>query len=489
MTLAEQLRALADAHGVRPVAATLARTAPPLARAVLALDTGLLSTAETRTALADVNGVALEHIPALPDVPASHREVWLRTLAAHVALGTPWTGHSPHGTLTTALIRNASDRLAAAAALVQERGQPVTYAAANWAASVAAQEWVDSEGLAHAMHVITLEEAVLTLGAASRTRLRQLADLRGRVLVLDGLHRLDPRGLRPVQALIDEHVALGLDVHLTGGQPWPLSPQPESVPDDAQRVTFVNATWLTTVEDLVQLVHQELDAHTLVLLPSRKAVLDVQARLPAGQVQARVKTSAHLKADQDSSAALHISTWSPSALTFRPYDRVITTPLPLSVLVDACDAAPQVTLLHALEFAVSTSTRTGTHLTMDLLHEGSHPQDPMVMTAYWEALLPHVQQDSLDIMGRRAELDYPRVASALSSLFQSGVQVLVDRPEATQDVARARRTGRIPVASPHTVRMTHSSLTIARERGWIEEAGEALIWTGPYANDRGVGVP
>lgn len=488
MTLALDLRQLAETHGPRPTAAALARTAPPLARAALALDTGLLGQVATRDALEGVTAAALTTRPVTPSVPASHREVWLRTLAAHVLLGTPWAGHGAPGTVTTSLIRSPDDRLAHATDLGAAFNLPVTYAAPSWAAAQAAQDWVDDENLGRHMEVITLEEAVLTLGAASRPRLRHLAQLRGRLLVLDGLHRLDPRGLRPVQALIDEHAALGLHVHLTGAQPWPVTPEPSEVPGTGPRVTFTNATWATSSDDLVRLVEDTPEQHTLIMLPSRAAALALHARLPWGQLQARAKTAAHLRDEQDSGATLHISTWSPSALTFRPYDRVIVTPMPLPVLADACLAAPDVTLVHTPEYPVPASTHTATFLTTDLLSTGAHPQDPAVMRAYWDALLPHVQQDSLNIQRLRAQLEYPQVAAALTSLFRSGVPVLVDRPDAAADVQRARHTGRMPGASPHTVRVSPTSLSAARNRGWIEDAGDAIIWTGPYTSDRGVGV-
>lgn len=487
MTLPEQLWTLAEAHGARPVAAALAGSAPPLARAVLALETGLLGTVATRDALRGVRGATLGEGPALPEVPASHREVWLRTLAAHVVAGTPWRGTS--GSLTSSLIRNPDERLAEAARLGRERGKPVTYAAPSWAGLQAAQDWVEDERLSRVMQVITLEEAVLTLGAASRTRLRHLAELHGRVLVLDGLHRLDPRGLRPVQSLIDEHAALGMEIHLAGGPPHPLVLEGTRLPETGPQAAFTLEGEAATAEDLVRLVEETPEASTLVMLPSRKAALQVHALLPWGRLEARVKTAAHLREEQDDPGTLHISTWSPSAMTFRPYERVIVTPLPLPILADACLAARQVTLVRTPVFPVVSSAVTGTSLTLDLLGEGGHPQDPAVMTAYWEALLPHVQQDSLGIMASRAGLEYPQVASALASLFQSGVLVLVDRPGAERDVAVARRTGRLPVVSAHTVRMTHTSVATAREQAWVEEAGDALIWTGPYSAERGVGVP
>lgn len=487
MTLAEQLRALADTHGPHPVAAALARTAPPLARAVLALDRGLLSPLGTRDALHSVPEAALAHVPTLPDVPPTHRETWLRHLAAHVLLNTPWTGQTSARPITTSLIPDPQGRLTHAVTLAHTHRRPVTYAAANWAAAQAAQDWVTRHASAP-LTVITLEEAILTLGGASRTRLHRLAELTGQILILDGLHRLDPRGLRPIQALIDEHAALGLRVHLTGAHPWPLQPPAPTAQHTPPPITFENATWLTSLDDLEQHAQANADRHTLIHLPSRRAALDVQARLPGAHLQARTKTSAHLRDEQHTTAALHVSTWSPAALTFRPYDHVITTPAPLPILADACLAAPRMTLLHA-PYPVSSAATTGTHLTMDLLRGGAHPQDPTLMRTYWDTLLPHVQQDSLGIMTLRAQQQYPQVAAALASLFQSGVQVLVNHPTAAPDVERARRTGRLPIASPHTVRMTHASVTAAREQGWIEDAGDTLIWNGPYATDRGVGVP
>lgn len=485
MTLAEQLRAQADTHGTLPVAAALARIAPPLARAVLALDRGLISYPATRDALAGVTPAPLTDLPDLPDIPATHREAWLRLLAGHILLGTPWTGRPGRGRVSAALIRDAHQRLADAAATA--RTHPVTYAAANWAAAQAAQDWMNTHA-AGPVTVITLEEAVLTLGAASRSRLRRLAELSGQRLILDGLHRLDPRGLRPIQALIDEHVTLGLHIHLTGPHPWPLTPHADPDPDGPHRTDFRNATWLTSTDDLEHHAQLTPDQHTLLLLPSRRAALDVHARLPGSHLQARTKTAAHLQEEQRHTAALHVSTWSPAALTFRPYDHIIATPAPLPVLADACLNAPRVTLLHA-PYPVGSTSSAGTQLTMDLLRSGGHPQDPAVMTAYWDALLPHVQTDSLNITDLRTRMEYPQVAAALASLFRSGVHVLVNQPDAAPDVARTRRTGRLPLSSPHTVRMTHASVHDAREQGWIEEAGDALIWTGPYTTDRGVGVP
>lgn len=471
-----------------PLAASLVQQALPLARAVLALRSGLLDTAATREILAGVPAVSgLTGGLGVPQVPVTHREVWLRKLAAHVVAGTPWSGGS--GVLTSSLIADAHDRLGEAAEYGRSRGRPVTYAAPSWAGVQAAQDWVHKQKLTGVMEVITLEEAVLTLGAASRTRLRRLAELEGRLLVLDGLHRLDPRGLRPVQTLIEQHAAFGLEIHLTGGQRHPLVREGTPGPGPVRRAAFSGEGEDATVEDLVRLIERAPEASTLVLLPSRKAALQVQALLPWGRLEARVKTSAHLREEQDGPGTLHISSWSPSALTFRPYERLIVTPLPLPILADACLAAETVTLLRTPVFPVASGARTGTSLTLDQLAGGAHPQDPEVMSAYWEALLPHVQQDSLSIMKSGARLEYQQIASALASLFQSGVRVLVNQPEAEQEVGVARRTGRLPIVSAHTVRMTPTSVAAGRAQGWLEEVGDALIWTGPYSADRGVGVP
>lgn len=480
--LREELRS----SGPRPLAAALARTAPPLARAALATERGLMDTTATRTALQDVQAPPLPDVPALPEVPATHREAWLRLLAAHLLAGTPWP--AAPGEVSSSLLHDPAERLAHALTWSRARGKHAVYAAPSWAAAQTAQDWVEDEGVTQDMTVITLEEAVRTLGAAGRTRLRALGELLGQALILDGLHRLDVRGLAPVTALLEETSTFGLDVHVTGTWPHPLRPDHVPVPAGGRRVPFTFEAHRHALSDLLTLATAHPQEDTLVMLPSRHAALAVHAHLPHGRLTSRTKTQAHLREEQDAPGTLTLSTWSPSALTFRPYAHLITAPLPLPLLADACLIAGRVTLLPLLDFPTPSSAVTTTRLTLELLAHGAHPQDPRLHSQYWDQLLPHVQQDSLNIARSRQELNYTQTALALGALFRSGVPVLVDRPEAAEDVARARRTGRMPLASLHTARITPGSVQAARERGWLEEAGDALIWTGPYSPAAGVGV-
>lgn len=480
------LRAQVKTHGVRPVAAALVGVAPPLARAVLALEQGLLDPMATRQVLQDEPTVPLPGVPPLPPVPRAQQEMWLRVLSACLVGGHAWPLQA--GLWTEAPHLALPDRLEAALHWGQEQGRQVVYAAAHWAAAAQAQQWVNEQGAQDGMEVVTLEAALFTVAAASRQGLTQLSGWLGQALVLDGLHRLDVRGLQPVRYLLEDAASVGgLAICLTGAYPhalseikWPERTRPRARctlhPEQHEVEAFVAAA-------------QVAERPTLVLVPSRRAALEMLTALPGARLVSRSKTGHHLQDEATIASEILIGTWGAGVMNAQAYAQVISARAPLPLLAEVGELAPQVDIYPVTAFHSPNALQTGMSLTDEFLLSGAHPQDVATQEQFWLRLLPHVQQDAFEIQRRREQTEYRTVLGRLAQLFESGVRVLVDSPEAREDVTKARHAGRIPWHSPYTIRINQTTRQQAEEQGWLELVGQALIWVGPYTASHGVGLP
>ena len=478
--MATWLREAVSIHGALPVAAALTST-PPLARAALAAERGLLDTGETRSALQGVPPASFEPVPALPVVPEAFRAMWLRKLSALVLL--PEGGGNQVGIWSETLAPSIEERLTDAQRCAAELGLPLTYAV--WGSASVQQlapQYPDVE-------FITVQEAVLTFAARSTARLRQWGQWLSRLVVLDELHRLDPRGVWPLQQLFESAVACGHHVRLTGAFPSALH-EPMGERDlTGGRLRF-EAERLT-LADIVHEVQRYPEQRTLALMPSRKAALALLAELPAATLLSRSKTSQHLTAEAE---RLPLETGpvigTPgSALDLTGLERVVTGRLTWPLLGEACLKAREVVVLPLLAFPEPNALKTAVNLSLERLGAGEYPLSAGSQARYWAELGEYQAADPLEIGAAGQQLNYRLVVQRWQQLFDSGQRVLVDVPAAQRDVERARQTGRIPLHSPFTVRLTAQSLAQAREAGELEEIGDAIIWKGKYRKDAGVGLP
>jgi len=484
-----------DTFGALASAAALQRTHAPYARALLANEHGLLDPLAGADLLRDVPPAPLPGVPpALPELKPGQHEMWLRLLTAHHVANRPWppatvggaewvSGFDPDPNARLRLALNWSRRL----------GRPLTYAAANWSARSVVQKvhgWGD-EGAQ--VQFITTEELIITLAGRSLWALRRLAELHSRAVAVDGLHRLNPQGLAPVRSLLEDANAWGMALFLTASMPHPLlsgdAPGGAGV-EPAERAAFTFHPELNTARDLTAAVRAEPEATTLLMMPSRSAALKMLTEFPEGKLLTRSKTVQHLQAESGDAARLTISTWSPSAVNFASYERILAPRLPLPILADACLSAERVSVYAVSEFEVTGSLRACTGVTSNLLAEGNHPQDPQTMWAYWDAVSED-QTDSRNIQQSRLALRYQETASSVAGLFRGGVTVIVQSAEAEAVIEQARGgdSGQAQRFSQMSVKMTQTSVGRAIESGLIEQIGDLYLWKGPYSSAWGVGLP
>ncbi|WP_353541095.1 hypothetical protein [Deinococcus xinjiangensis] len=455
---------------------------PPLARAALAAERGLLDSGETRSALQGQSPASLGKIPALPDVPPRLREMWLRQLSALVLLSEG--GADPSGAWSEALAPTLEGRIADAQRYARKVQRPLTYAVGS---SVLAQQLAQRYP---AVEFVTVQEAALTFAARSPSRLRQWGRWRARVVVLDDLHRLDPRGVQPLKHLLEDAVTFGQTLRLTGAFPSALHEAVGELDLAGGKLQFKREG--TSLADVVAEVQRFPEKRTLALMPTRRAALALLAELPAATLLSRSKTAHHLAVEAEKLPALGAGTviGTPgSAPYLAGIERVVTGRLTWPLLGEVCLKAGEVVVVPVLDFPEPNAQKTAVSLSLERLAAGEYPLTAGSQSRYWAELGPLHAPDPLGIGAARQQLNYRLTGQLFRQLFEAGQRVLVDVPEARRDVERARRTGFIPTYSPFTVRMTPDSLTRAREAGELEEVGEALIWKGEYSQARGVGRP
>ena len=466
------LRNLVLDHDPLPLARALLHQ-PVYARAVLALELGLTDTLEASAVLRSVQSFPV--VSPLPPPPAlSHdgRAMWLRLLTASLLsrLDAP-----TQGSLSLLDGGSLDPRLAQAHQWASSLGRPLVYAVRDW--SVVQETQLRQ----NAAEVVTLEEAVLTLTARSKSRLNQLAQWTQGALVLDDLHTFDPRGFPALERLLGAAAEQGMHLAITGSFPHPLH---EHLPGEPAQTGFEFHAAHQETADIIAALDETTP--TLLLMPSRRAALELHSHLPTALLTTRTKTVHHLSEEAAVPAHRQIATWGSVPLNRNQYPRIITTRMPWPVLADAALATTRLDLFPITTWKVPAALTTPQSLTDDLLQSGDHPLDPASHHTYWTNLEPFIQ-DTLDIQRSTAELNFAEINHKFRQLFQGGVTVLVQQPGAEQDIARARRNGRLPI-SRYTAIISHSSLKKATEAGWIEEAGQALIWTGPYTQDLGVNM-
>lgn len=492
------LRTLLQQHDPRPLAAAFAAAGhAPGARILLALEEGLLSTPQTAEALHGITPVPTVQIPPVPEVPGPLREMWLRLQAGRLLAG---VDTEPAPATQTALIHpDLQTRLQVTQDWSRSLNRPLTVCMPDYGGVLQVQ------AMGQDVEVITSEELWSLLAASRPGRLRALARLAAGCVMVDGTHRLDPRGLDPFTALLGSLSALGTPVLFSGpykvprvlyGKAQTLQPA-AALPEASPLIHHGTLNKATLTELLAQ-----GSESTLVILPSRFAALDLLGQLPAGaRLLSRTLTAEHLwqetaGATQPSpfiptdqrlpGAHLTLSTWGSANPSL--YRRVIHLQAPLPILADHAWTAGRLEFAHVPEYRLPAASVTAAGLTLDLL-EHAEPFCARTMQAYWETLLPHTQRDSLGIEKLREQLDYPAVSAAARALFGGAVTVLVDQPGAEQEVARARRTGRMLPFGPFTAKLSPASLKLALEDGRAEQVGDAVIWTGPYSDVQGVGLP
>ncbi len=468
----------------------------PLIRAALASTLGLMDTDDARARL--VQGPAAQSgrltLPALPEMHADQRDMWLRVLAARLTAAAPWPTWTAPGTWTSSVNPDPVQRAPAAVAAVRgNRAGRVVYAAANWAE----RETVSAAALDEQVHVTTLELAVGMLGASRPGNLDRLsALLDGAGLVLDGLHRFDPRALSPLSSLLHDLRAYGVNVHVTGSVPSPLMDPAVSAPAGRVPGAFWFHPHVNAGHELAAEARAARDraGRVTVLVPSRRAALGLLAHFEAheARLSTRTKTAAHLRREaRDSDAPITISTWG----AYREAkDAIVSTRAPLPVLADAALSTADLTVCGVTEWRPPNSAVTQVDVTVGLLAQGLHPADPVAMQTYWSELLAVTNTDALDIGGERRKGNYATVSARLAALFGSGQVVVVqDGSDGAEQLIVALRDGTVAAPPPHhpsTARITAQSAAHAEAQGWVERtAGDALIWTGPYAEREGVGLP
>lgn len=411
--------------------------------------------------------------------------MWLRLMCAHHIDRSRWPDSHEPGWLSSCH-PNPDERARLAVDWADAQGRPLLYAAANWSARAVTQQWLNEELPETQVRLSTTETLILTLAASSVRMLKSLARIHRSAVSVDGLHRLDPQGLRPVLSLLEDLHAWGTPVFLTASVPHPYMTGPVKHTQSGPKWADVRYhPDRNDVQDLVDAVRAESDRTTLLMLPSRKAALVMQQAFPEGRLLTRSKTLGHLGAESGNPQRLTISTWSPTATNFEQYQRVLTARLPLPILADACLSAEQVSVYATTAFDVTGTLRACTSFTGDLLSAGQHPQDEATMTDYWTEVSRH-QTDGKGIQQIRAGLNYQQASAAVASLFRGGVDVVVTSPEAERI---SGRNDRATLSAQMSVKLTQTSVRNALENGTAEMIGDVIVWTGPYSTERGVGVP
>ena len=446
---------------------------PAYARAVLSLQLGLTDTMQAAQTLRSVQSFpVVASLPPPPELSHEGRAMWLRLFSACLLGGLEMP---TQGKLTLLDGGPLEDRIAQAQQLASILGRPLIYAVRDWSVTERA----------HALHpdteIVTLEEAMLTLTAHSRTRLHQLAHWTQCLIVLDDLHTFDTRGFPALERLLGAATDLGMQLGITGSFPHPLH---EKLPGESGRVTFHFHREKHESTDLIATLNEA--SETLLLVPSRRAALELHALQPSARLTTRTKTVQHLIEEAAASPWIQIATWGSVPLHKVHYPHIITTRMPWPALADAALATAQLDVFPVTTWKVPAPLITPQSVTDDLLQAGHDPLDVTSHQTYWKILAPFIQ-DTLNIQSSTAELNFKEVSHKFRQLFQSGVTVMVQQPGSEADVARARRSGRLPI-SRFTAVISHSSLKKATDAGWIEEAGQALIWTEPYTKDLGVNL-
>jgi len=438
--------------------------------------------------LRNVKPARLDTPPPLPVLPLDRREMWLRLMCAHHIDRSSWPG-SRDPDWQAGSHPNPDERARLAVDWARTQSRPLVYAAANWSARAVTQQWLNEELPESQVRLSTTETLILTLAASSVRALKRLAGIHRSAVAVDGLHRLDPQGITPVLSLLEDLHAWGTPMFLTAPVPHPyMTVTPEHTVGMPRWADVRYHAECHDVQDLAQAVRAEPDMTTLLMLPSRKAALIMQAEFPEGRLLTRSKTLGHLKAEGGDPQRLTISTWSPTATNFEQYQRVLTARLPLPILADACLSAEQVSVYPTTAFDVTGTLRACTSFSSDLLRAGRHPQDARAMNEYW-AEISRYQTDGKGIQQIRAALNYQQTSVAVASLFRGGVDVVVASPEA-QAISRTSGPGGAAARlAQMSVKMTQTSVRAALESGLAEIVDDVVVWSGPYTSERGVGVP
>lgn len=452
-----------EEFGAQAVAAAMLPVSAPLAVVALSAERGLLEPREVRQILSKVTPPILPPPPPVPKVPLSWRGPWLRAMSGELLSGQAREAQAV--SVTRFINQDAEKRYERACEEARACGRELTYAASDWRLADALQaKYPEAD-------VLTLDEALLTLCASSKSRLRALDRLRGRLLALDGLHLLDVRLMPYVSGLTHALSGLGYALHLSAAFPHPLH---LNAGEGYDPVPF------TAVQGQVI---DHLKRPSAVMLPSRSATLEMQL-LTGGQLISRSKTPQHLHEEEDAPSDLILGT---PGITSLSVQRRICAGTTLPLLAQSCLFSTSVQWHQGAEFHLPNHLIRPLFFTGELLRQGWHPQNPETHMHYWDSLGNYLDDDPLGLMQTEQQLALKTLSHAVAHTLQSGLRVLVaqDHPEA---VAKARKTGFLSREAPCAL-MTQSSVERAKQEGLIEEVGEALIWHGPYTKERGVGRP
>lgn len=469
------------------VAAALAPTHSSLSRILLGSQMGLQDTVNVRSSLTKVPPLPLpSHLtPPTINAPPRLKEMLIRTVAAKVIGG---FNAAPPGRKEADFCRSLTRRFTLAREWALRGGKRLLYAAANRMEAERLRRMVTD----NLVEVTTLEEALLTAAASSPVGLQKLAHMLDMALCLDGLHKVELGGLPPLRDLLDDLNTLGQDVLYLGAYPHPFLPeihwQPERPGSDERTHFTYHAEWATQ-GDLLSVVTQLPEGSTgLLMLPSRRAALEIHTHVPGSRLLTRTKTRQHLMEEPTLDSGLTVSAWSPTALSNQNYSVLYALPMSLPLLAEACEAADLVEFMPVWELIAKNRATEALQMTAFLVRTGQHPQDDAAHRIYWQSLSAHSMTDTYAIGQNRLQLDYQQVTSGVSALFRSGVTVLVNLPEAAQDVERLRQ-GWMPYYSRYTVMLSQKSLERAIEQGLVEETSGGPLWIGPYNDVEGVGWP
>ena len=457
---------------------------------------------------------ALDALPAPPQAPGE-REVWVRGLAAcllapaaarRAPLPAPITAAAPLpplGTLSRVWDDEERWSLAVERALssAQQGGQGcLTLAVRSWGDWLGARALLTGRygaavgGLGAPICVITLEDAVRLLSAASAWTLPDLAGLLAGPLLLDGLETLGAQEQRLVSELLaDTARVFGFSALLLSAGPLELPGWPElaAPPPAGTSVPHLPDTVTMTLERLAAAV-RAAEADTLVVLPSRGSAARLAALLPGSVLWSSSLCPVHLgevarsasERRRSGERCLVVATSLPP-LQLGAFETVWHTVAPLPYLVEAFKrCSGSVHRLRLSDVALPVQWAAALGITDELLQHGLLPGEwPQALGRYlaWAAQ-EGAAQAGPDLGRLRAGLDFPALESALR------VRPATSRPALIAYDAEARTLaqqsgvlGHLPPAAlRYAAWLTPSEADLAVSRGQARPLGWALLWDAPY---------
>jgi hypothetical protein len=504
-----------------------ARISPAVGRLLLALEAGLLDSAETHQILnaphSDLLGPLAGSLPQPPALPGQG-EAWVRGLAALLlaqqqaaapdpmapvmaaALPDPDAAAQPLPPLGTlggvwndeARWLTATQRALASARQAGQRR--VTLAVSSWGAWLEAREVLTRRygaavgGLDAPISVITLEDAVALLSAASAQVLPDLGALLGGPLLLDGVDTLGPDERALVTALVaDTATVFGFSALLMSAgalrlDGWAALEAPASA---QRRAVTLPAEQHLTLETLAEAVRGG-SGDTLVVLPSRGSAARLAALLPGSLLWSSSLCPVHLGERAGApwtppgGRRVIVATALPPGY-LGPFETVWHTVAPLPHLAEAWKCcAGSLRRLRLRDVALPVQWVPTLAITDELLR-GAAPPEALDTYLDWAAQGGALQMGAQTRPGPeldrlRADFDYAALASALQVRPATSRPALIPYDaQARALAAQAEQFGHLPTAAlRYAAWLTPGEAALAVRQGQARSLGWALLWDGAY---------